>query len=318
MALNLALGTSSDAEAKPIIASIPQDFRTVLSFLNLEPTYKTFVCCPKCFFTYDADDPYPERCTNSDPSGSKPCGRKLRKNTGKGNFVSGVEIPTREFLYQDMKHYLARLYARPDLEDHLDRDVLGPHPDQAPEEMLDIWDGTLLRNLEGPDKQLFMKRPGTEGRLVFSLNVDGFNPLRTKAAGKQVSSCGIYMVCLNLPPSIRYKSENVYLVGVVPGPSEPSLHQINYLLRPLVDTLLELWHTGVYFNRTARHLYGRRVRCALGPLVCDLPAARKVSGFGHFKCRYFCSECLLPQDEMALVATTFMIKTRQLPGSQCV
>ena len=58
------------------------------------------------------------------------------------------------------------------------------------------------------------------------------------------------MVLLNLPPSSRYKAENMYLAGVIPGPREPSLTQINHLLRPLISELLQFWDPGVWYTRT--------------------------------------------------------------------
>ncbi|KAH7876073.1 uncharacterized protein C8R40DRAFT_1043130 [Lentinula edodes] len=74
----------------------------------------------------------------------------------------------------------------------------------------------------------------------------------------------------------------MFLVGIIPGPKEPSSHQINYLLRPLVDELELLWETGIYVDRTCLHPHGRSVRAALVALVCDMPAARLLGGFSHF------------------------------------
>lgn len=48
------------------------------------------------------------------------------------------------------------------------------------------------------------------------------------------------MVLLNLPRDVRYKRENVILVGLIPGPKEPPL-TINSYITPLVSELLELW-----------------------------------------------------------------------------
>ena len=50
----------------------------------------------------------------------------------------------------------------------------------------------------------------------------------------------IYLALLNLPQNIRYKRENIILVGIIPGPAEPSIH-INTYLAPLVNELLDLW-----------------------------------------------------------------------------
>lgn len=128
--------------------------------------------------------------------------------------------------------------------------------------------------------------------------MDGFNPFTNRQAGKKISTCGVYLVCLNLPPEIRYRSENVFLAGVIPGPSQPSLHQINYILKPLIDDFLVLWEKGLYLMRTLNYPGGRHVRAAIIPLVCDLPAARQMAGLGSHTSRNFCSECLLDLHNM--------------------
>ena len=69
------------------------------------------------------------------------------------------------------------------------------------------------------------------------LNIDWFQPF-----DNLIYSVGvIYLVVLNLPRNVRYKRENVILIGIIPGPSEPPL-TINFYLTPLVLDLLELWH----------------------------------------------------------------------------
>ena len=128
--------------------------------------------------------------------------------------------------------------------------------------------------------------------------MDGFNPFHAKEAGKKVSIGAIYMVCLNLPPFLRYRLENIFLVGVIPGPSSPSTHQINEILKPLVHDLLVFWDPGVFFSRTFSYPKGRLIRCAVVPLVCDLPAARQMSGFAGHSSSHFCSFCNLRLDDM--------------------
>lgn len=290
--LRLTLSMSSNIEANSIHAALPRDTRTILDRMKLDPVYRSFVCCPKCFFTYDADQPYPDHCINRDPSGARECGRALKKKRERGGVE--ISIPSREYLQQDFKHWLGRMYARSEIEE-----ALGHKPNISDKaEMADIWDATMIRDLKGPDGKPYMDCPEHEARLVFSLNMDGFNPLQNKQAGKNISTGGLYMVCLNLPPSLRYKVENMFLVGVIPGPSSPSLHQINYILRPIVNDLLDLWHNGVFLTCTSKCPNGRRVCAALGPLVCDLPAARQMAGFGSFSSTNFCSECFQVLDDM--------------------
>lgn len=197
---------------------------------------------------------------------------------------------------QDFNDWLGRLYNRPSIENHLDRTA--PGTVGSSEVMADIWDAPIMRDFKGHDGKPFFRNARNEGRLAFSLNMDGFNPFTNKQAGKQISSCGIYLVCLNLPPELRYRPENVFLVGVIPGPSEPSLHQINYILKPLVDDFLAFWKEGVYLMCTYKHPSGRKIKAAIIPLVCDLPAARKMAGMGSHMFHLFCSECLLPLREI--------------------
>ncbi|KAI0069623.1 hypothetical protein K474DRAFT_1572835, partial [Panus rudis PR-1116 ss-1] len=90
----------------------------------------------------------------------------------------------------------------------------------------------------------------------------------------------------------------IFLVSIIPGPHKPSTDEINELLKPLIDDLLKFWNPGVYFARTFKYTKGRLVRCAVVPLVCDLPAARQMSGFASYSSTHFCSFCRLSKNDM--------------------
>ncbi len=197
-----------------------------------------------------------------------------------------------------MRHWLARLLSRDTLEDVMDG-ILERAKEKAPDIMLDLWDAPVFRELVMADGTRFVDAPPGEARLIFGLAVDGFNPFQSKTAKQSVSVTAIYMYCLNLPPHLRYRPENMYLVGVIPGPGKPKTDwQINHFLRPLVDELLQFWNSGVYFSHTAKYACGRLVRCALVPLVCDLPAARQVAGFGSHSAKFFCHMCDLRLEDI--------------------
>ena len=302
--LNFSLSSQSpvDPRTTSVLSSIPGDIRTVLDVLDLKPATTAFVCCPKCFCCYPLDNsaPYPDRCTYRDTPSSPVCNRELRKTV----LLSGRHrtFPARRYIYNRMKQWLGRMLCRPSIEQFLDRDLISDTTlggGDAPAITHDIWDGHVLRDFLGPDGKPFISpRFNGEGRYVFSLCMDGFNPFLNKEAGKKVSTGAIYMVCLNLPPAERYKIENMFLVGIIPGPHEPSVHQINHLLRPLVDDLKDFWEPGVHYKTTAMFPSGRLVRCAVIPLVCDLPAARQMAGFASYSSTNFCSFCLQKLDDI--------------------
>jgi hypothetical protein len=64
------------------------------------------------------------------------------------------------------------------------------------------------------------------------------------------------MGLLNLPPSLWYKAENMYLVGIIPGPREPALKENNHFLWPVVDFFLPSWKDGIWFTKTINHTAG--------------------------------------------------------------
>ncbi|KAJ3506648.1 hypothetical protein NLJ89_g6754 [Agrocybe chaxingu] len=233
LVLEMALASSRDAYAHNTLRSIPRDVRTVVDILGINPYTKAYVCCPTCSSIYwvDPDNKlsYPETCTQQG-LGYSPCGARLRKVKKRKERYS--EFPRSEFHYQSAFEYVARLKSRPDLQEYLEGDPTTTNT-RSKGAYWDIWDAPALQNFRGPDGcTAFVKGPPDEGRLIFSLNMDGFNPYGNREAGKKVSVGAIYMICLNLPPSLRYKPENVYLVGVIPGPREPSGHEINHLLKP--------------------------------------------------------------------------------------
>jgi len=117
----------------------------------------------------------------------------------------------------------------------------------AGDDMHDIFDGQFLQDFKGPDGQPFHLTDKV-GRYSFSLCLDFFNPFTNKQASKKSSIGIISVVCLNLPPSLQYKAENMFLAGVIPGSNEPPLTAVNHYLTPLIDKFQTFWDTGVRLN----------------------------------------------------------------------
>ena len=262
-----------------LLKDFPTDVRSVRNAFDIEPTISIYAACPKCSFTHkparteSGIDIYPSRCQYIQFKGQKKCGTRITKQRVQDG--KSVRSPIRPFPYQSFPDFVARLLSRPGIEDMLDQARQRGGDDGG--DILDIWDASAICELEGPDGKPFFDAPNGEARLAWCLSIDWFNPYHNKTAGKSASVGSMAMTCLNLPPSIRSRPENVYM-SVIPGPREPQNEQINNFLRPLVDDLQPCWFSGIWYSKTSRHPNGQLVRSAICHSVADGPAARKIGG----------------------------------------
>lgn len=285
---------SSLITTRPVWKDVHIDIASLVNRFDLNPYVRSYVCCPSCFSLYP-DNTAPTLCSHRETPGSQSCAAKLwRSRTVKGKLR---QRPILSYHHQDLILWLGRLFSRPDIEAHVEQ---LPRSRQPPQVVVDIMQSHAFSEFIGPgdrDAWYFDNSDDpTSARLAFALALDGFNPYHSKPAGPSITSTGIYMVLLNLPPHLRYLPENLYLVGVIPG--KPSLNQINHFLKLLVDDLLPLWSPGIRLSRTAKHRHGRRCHAALIPLVADLLAARQTAGFGSHSMTQFCSCCRLTLDDI--------------------
>lgn len=88
------------------------------------------------------------------------------------------------------------------------------------------------------------------------------------------------------------------MVGIAPGPREPSLEQMNWILKPLATELQVLWSHGVLLSRTHEYKNGQLIRAALLVFVADIPSLRQCLGFPSATAMYFCSFCLLTKRDI--------------------
>ena len=106
------------------------------------------------------------------------------------------------------------------------------------------------------------------------LNVDWMQPFDHTPYSVGV----LYLVLMNLPRNEYFKRQNIFLLGVIPGPNEPR-NNINSFLTPLVDELMELWEEGVNLRHSGSLVIHERFRAALLCVACDMPTSKKVCGF---------------------------------------
>lgn len=148
--------------------------------------------------------------------------------------------------------------------------------------LADIFDGRIWKEWQYVDGQPYLASPRN---YAFMLNVDWFQPFKHSL----YSVGALYMVLMNLPRSERFKPENVFLVGVIPGPHEPKLN-INSYLQPLVAELNVLWKGGISVESHSC-IENEKFHAALLCVGCDVPAARKVCGFTGHGSNKGCSKC---------------------------
>lgn len=299
-----ASGTSSE-----VVEDIPKTPSALSTHFRLEPVTRQFLSCPVCFCLYpynpgddpnDMDAPAISCCTFKKTPTSSPCEEPLwkRRNIEASRFIS---VPRKKHFHQDLKSWLGRLLSRKGMEELL---ASPPHgrPADPDTPIDDIWLSEVFLNLKDPSGQPFYPGEAGEGRLVFGLSVDGFNPFHMKTAKQTTSSTGVWLVLLNLPPHLRYLPENMFHVCTIPGPNKPSTSQINHALQLLVNDLLEFWADGVYFSRTYEHRLGKLFRAMLVPLIADMMAVRQVIGLpGTATAHYFCTFCDLDYDDIDVI-----------------
>ncbi|MBV8801869.1 MAG: hypothetical protein JO131_02680, partial [Gammaproteobacteria bacterium] len=102
------------------------------------------------------------------------------------------------------------------------------------EALFDIYDGMMWKDFRDENTEPFFTKEFADTHIGLMLNMDWFQPF----LNSQYSVGVIYAVICNLPRSERFK----LTLAVLPGPKEPSLHEINNYLYPIVNQLNWLWN----------------------------------------------------------------------------
>ena len=293
-----------------IAAGIPSNADVGHRFLwsGCQQSFVTYVVCPVCDAIYDYDDCFISRngqnesklCRNvlfpNHPHASKrkECGALLLKKIKVGKKSKLVSI--KAFPYQPLHVSLGRLVCKKDFIESCEmwrqRQLAVPN-----EYYGDIYDGKVWHefNQQMQNGVTFLSNPHS---YLLTLNVDWFQPFLHTT----YSMGAIYLTIQNLPRHMRYKEENVMLVGLIPGPSEPKLN-INSYLTPLVEELKVAWEKGIQLPTRNGSVASFRV--ALSCVSCDIPASRKVCGFLGHNAKLGCNKCLKQFETPTLGQTNY-------------
>jgi Transposase family tnp2 len=263
--------------------------------LGLKDLFHSFVPCQKCHKLYNKQEVenfnQDENLTvmkcqhvefpNSTNRRSKRCQTPLSDRILLTNQRLSLK-PKLIYPFAGICQQLRKMYNRPGFEKSLRHWANRPNYDDI---LTDIYDGQVWRTLkDNDDSSNFFRPDAADSHLGLMLNLDWFQPFD----GTIHSTGVIYAAICNLPRDIRFKRENMLILGLLPGPNEVSLHRINHYLAPIIDDLESLW-SGVTLNRTYECENRKRIRAALILVSCDIPAARKICG--HVSALVSCHRC---------------------------
>ena len=220
-------------------------------------------------------------CSHIDPLGR-------RKNECSGVLLKTVELasgkkvfyPLMTYCYIDLKTSLQHLLLDPNFTSQCNHWKL---LSSSGNELRDVYDGRVWNSFRKFNGSPFLD---DDNVYAFMINMDWFQPYKhlTYSVG------AIYLSIFNLPRSMRYQLQNICLVGIIPGPSEPEL-TVNQYIKPLVNDLLILWDSMELEVNLESGIQRKLVRGAIICCSCDLPAGRKLCGFLGHSAHLGCSKC---------------------------
>ena len=275
---------------KCLADAFPKSLSRLLKMVNAGQNFTKFVVCRKCEVLYDfanckekigsrLQTKYCEHIAfprHPYRSRRMPCNCPLLKSV---EVKSGKIFlyPYKIYCYTSLKLSLQNLFLRPSFYEQC----------QHWKKRTSVSNGALHDVYDGAIWKEFHPVLLTSFSLAVMLNIDWFQPYT-----HTVSSVGvIYLTIMNLPRHLRSKRENIILVGIIPGPHEPS-HDVNTYLGPLIEELLLFWKGVDIDVASPSGIEKRTLKCALLCVSCDLPAARKTCGFLSHSAALGCSKCL--------------------------
>ena len=282
-------------------SKLPNTIFLAKKVLKQNDTFQQYTVCPKCSAIYKINEcietladktQISKKCVHIEfpnhpmPRFRQPCDTGLMKRVKcSGARESTILYPRSVYCYQSLIQSLQFLLNRCDF---LEKCEKWKSLEVIDGVYKDIYDGNIWKEFQNFNGLPFLSVPYNFG---FILNVDWFQPYRHT----RYSLGAMYIALLNLPRHERYLQENIILLGIIPGPHayEPKKH-INTFLRPVVEELKQLWNGVMLYDSQGMPSVIVKGTGALLCIACDVPAARKVSGFVGPMALRGCSKCLLP------------------------
>ncbi|KIM79981.1 hypothetical protein PILCRDRAFT_89847 [Piloderma croceum F 1598] len=193
--------------------SAPIAVGAVLSTMQLEPEFQVLPVCPNCLEVYPLQADGPTICSR--------CNSFIYKATPANTLRNANNPPTPllRFPYKTIESQLINILAVPGVEAELDK---WRTRTWTPGKYGDIFDGDVPKNLKGHDG------------LPFFRNI--INAVENGPNGELQIGLTLGVDC--------YRTANLMLSGIMPGPKEQDYDEIQRFLRIIVNELLRLWAEG--------------------------------------------------------------------------
>ncbi|KAF8577397.1 hypothetical protein K439DRAFT_1622144 [Ramaria rubella] len=155
-----------------------------------------------------------------------------------------------------------------------------------------VMDGTIWQSILGRDGEQFFA-PGEDDKLQIGVtsSLDWFQAQQGDYSPSH--SLGVFLFTVaNLVTELKYRTENLLLATMTPGPHEPTAEDLQNHLKFIVDDLLLLYDEGIIV-KTPMFPF------ACLTFICDHPAAVKMSGCadtGHLVSP--CTHCSVTQADI--------------------
>ena len=271
---------------------LPSSLYQAKKFLGkLDDTFDRYVVCSACHALYKFNECITQGGRKESRTCSfvrfprhiqarmrAPCGNILLK---KARSPTGTIYlaPFQTFCYKSIASSLQDVLNRSNCFEQCEHWRTLPKSDK----LRDVYDGQMWDHfMYDSDGVPFLASPNN---FLLMLNCDWFQPFKHTTFSVGV----VYIVVANLPRHIRFTRDHVLLVGIIPGPTEPS-RTISTFLEPLVKELQSVWK-GVSIKIRNNDVV---IRAALSCVACDVPAGRKLGGFIGHKGKRGCTKNFQP------------------------
>ena len=235
------IGRYSDFVAR-MADAFPTSLYLLHKYFGISEDFKRYVVCKKCYSVYDykfcieriGTTSHSKLCTHKEhPNSRLRCDAPLLKTVELNNGGKTL-YPFKVFCYRSLKMSLQNLLLRAGFVDACEH---WRSRKQRKGVYQDIYDGQIWKDFQYIDGKPFLAEQNV---FALMLNIDWFKPFKHTPA----SVGAMYVTIMNLPYDQRFKRENVILLGIIPGPSEPK-RDLNDYLHPFIKELQELF-TGVF------------------------------------------------------------------------